>query len=91
MDTTKETAGKVKDWVVEYRWEIASAVVALGMGYVSGRVIGKTIAKAMEGAYHQGFKSGCDAVALGLAAENKDNPEILGPILKLTSELNKPV
>ena len=28
---------------------------------------------------------------LGLAAENKDNPEILGPILKLTSELSKPV
>ena len=28
---------------------------------------------------------------LGLAAENKDNPEVLGPILKLTSELNKPV
>ena len=28
---------------------------------------------------------------LGLAAENKDNPEVIGPILKLTSELSKPV
>ena len=31
MDTIKETAGKAKDWVVEHRWDIASAVVALGM------------------------------------------------------------
>ena len=86
MDTIKETAGKVKDWVVEYRWDIASAVVALGIGGVCGKVIGKTIANAMEGAYHQGFKGGCDAVALGLAASNKDNPEVLGAILKFTSE-----
>ena len=28
---------------------------------------------------------------LGLAAENKDNPEILGPILKLTSGYGKTV
>ena len=40
----------------------------------------------MEGAYHQGFQSGCDAVALGLAASNKDNPEVLGVVLKFTSE-----
>ena len=86
MDTIKETAGKVKDLVVEYRWEIASGVVALGVGMVCGRVIGKTIANAMEGAYHQGFRSGCDAVALGLAAENKDNPEVLGAVLKFTSK-----
>ena len=89
MDTIKETAGKVKDWVVEYRWEIASGVVALGVGMVCGRVIGKTIANAMEGAYRQGFRSGCDAVALGLAAENKDNPEVLGAVLKFTTENHK--
>ena len=86
MDTIKETAGKAKDWVVEHRWDIASAVVALGMGCVCGKMIGKTIANAMEGAYHQGFQSGCDAVALGLAASNKDNPEVLGAVLKFTSE-----
>ena len=86
MDTIKETAGKVKDWVVEYRWEIASTVVALGIGGVCGRVIGKEIGHAMEDAYQQGFRGGCDAVALGLAAENKDNPEVLGAVLKFTSE-----
>ena len=86
MDTIKETAGKVKDWVVEYRWDIASAVVALGAGMVCGKMIGKTIGNAMESVYNQGFKSGCDAVALGLAAENKDNPEVLGAVLKFTSE-----
>ena len=86
MDTIKETAGKVKDWVVEYRWEIASGIVALGVGMVCGKMIGKTIANAMEGAYHQGFRSGCSAVALGLAADNKDNPEVLGAVLKFTSE-----
>ena len=86
MDTIKETAGKAKDWVVEHRWDIASAVVALGMGCVSGKIIGNTIANAMEGAYHQGFKSGCDAVALGLAASNKDNSEGLGAGLKFTSD-----
>ena len=86
MDTIKETAGKVKDWVVEYRWDIAYGIGALGVGFVCGRVIGKTIANAMEGAYHQGFRSGCGAVALGLAAENKDNPEVLGAVLKFTSE-----
>ena len=91
MDTIKETAGKVKDWVVEYRWEIASTVVALGTGMVCGKMIGKTIANAMAGAYHQGFQGGCNAVALGLAASNKDNPEILGPILKLTSGYGKTV
>ena len=86
MDTIKETAGKVKDWVVEYRWEIASTVVALGTGMVCGKMIGKTIANAMEGAYNQGFQRGCDMVALGLSAENKDNPEVLGAVLKFTSE-----
>ena len=86
MDTIKETAGKVKDWVVEYRWDIASAVVALGAGFVCGRMISKTIGNAMEGAYHNGFNNGCDAVALGLAAENKDNPEVLGAVLKFTSK-----
>ena len=89
MDTIKETAGKAKDWVVEHRWDIASGIVALGVGMVCGRVIGKTIANAMEGAYHQGFRSGCNAVALGLAAENKDNPEVLGAVLKFTSENRK--
>ena len=89
MDTIKETAGKVKDWVVEYRWEIASTVVALGMGCVCGKMIGKTIANAMEGAYHQGFQRGCDSVALGLAASNKDNPEVLGAVLKFTTEYRK--
>ena len=89
MDTIKETAGKVKDWVVENRWEIASTVVALGMGCVCGKTIGKTIANAMEGAYHQGFQSGCNAVALGLAASNKDNPEVLGAVLKFTTEYRK--
>ena len=89
MDTIKETAGKVKDWVVEYRWEIASTVVALGTGMVCGKIIGKTIANAMEGAYRQGFQRGCDAVALGLAAENKDNPEVLGAVLKFTTEYRK--
>ena len=89
MDTIKETAGKVKDWVVEYRWEIASTFVALGAGMVCGKMIGKTIGNAMEGAYHQGFKSGCDAVALGLAASNKDNPEVLGAVLKFTTENHK--
>ena len=49
-------------------------------------MIGKTIANAMEGAYHQGFQRGCDSVALGLAASNKDNPEVLGAVLKFTSE-----
>ena len=39
MDTIKETAGKAKDWVVEHRWDIASAVVALGMGCVCGKMI----------------------------------------------------
>ena len=86
MDTIKETAGKVKDWVVEYRWEIASGVFALGAGFICGKMIGKTIANAMEGAYHKGFQGGCDAVALGLAASNKDNPEVLGAVLKFTSE-----
>ena len=86
MDTIKETAGKVKDLVVEYRWEIASTVVALGTGMGCGKMIGKTIANAMEGAYHQGFQRGCDSVALGLAASNKDNPEVLGAVLKFTSE-----
>ena len=86
MDTIKETAGKVKDLVVEYRWEIASTFVALGAGMVCGKMIGNTIANAMEGAYHQGFQGGCDAVALGLAASNKDNPEVLGAVLKFTSE-----
>ena len=89
MDTIKETAGKVKDWVVEYRWEIASTVVALGTGMVCGKIIGKTIDNAMEGAYHQGFQSGCNAVALGLAASNKDNPEVLGAVLKFTTEYRK--
>ena len=89
MDTIKETAGKVKDWVVEYRWEIASTFVALGAGMVCGKMIGKTIGNAMEGAYHQGFRSGCNAVALGLAAENKDNPEVLGAVLKFTTENRK--
>ena len=89
MDTIKETAGKVKDWVVEYRWEIASTFVALGAGMVCGRMIGKTIGNAMEGAYHQGFRSGCDAVALGLATSNKDNPEVLGAVLKFTTENRK--
>ena len=86
MDTIKETAGKVKDWVVEYRWEIASTVVALGAGLVCGKMIGNTVVNAMEGAYHQGFQRGCDSVALGLAASNKDNPEVLGAVLKFTSE-----
>ena len=86
MDTIKETAGKVKDLVVEYRWEIAFTVVALGTGMVCGKIIGNTIANTMEGAYRQGFKSGCNAVALGLAASNKDNPEVLGAVLKFTSE-----
>ena len=89
MDTIKETAGKVKDWVVENRWEIASTVVALGTGMVCGKMIGKTIANAMEGAYHQGFQGGCNAVALGLAASNKDNPEVLGAVLKFTTENRK--
>ena len=89
MDTIKETAGKVKDWVVEYRWDIAYGIVALGIGGVCGKVIGKTIANAMENAYHQGFQFGCDAVALGLAAENKDNPEVLGAVLKFTTENRK--
>ena len=86
MDTIKETAGKVKDWVVEHRWDIASGVAALGVGCVCGKAIGKTIGNAMENAYHQGFQGGCDAVALGLAASNKDNPEVLGAVLKFTSE-----
>ena len=86
MDTIKETAGKVKDWAVEYRWEIASTFVALGAGFVCGKMIGNTVVNAMEGAYHKGFQRGCDAVALGLAAENKDNPEVLGAVLKFTSE-----
>ena len=86
MDTIKETAGKAKDWVVEHRWDIASAVVTVGAGMVCGKIIGKTIDNAMEGAYHQGFQSGCNAVALGLAASNKDNPEVLGAVLKFTSE-----
>ena len=89
MDTIKETAGKVKDWVVEYRWEIASTFVALGAGMVCGKMIGKTITNAMEGAYHQGFQRGCDSVALGLAASNKDNPEVLGAVLKYTTEYRK--
>ena len=89
MDTIKETAGKVTALVVEYRWEIASGIVALGVGMVCGKMIGKTIANAMEGAYHQGFRSGCNAVALGLAAENKDNPEVLGAVLKFTTENRK--
>ena len=89
MDTIKETAGKVKDWVVENRWEIASTVVALGTGMVCGKMIGKTIANAMEGAYNQGFQRGCDSVALGLAASNKDNPEVLGAVLKFTTEYRK--
>ena len=89
MDTIKETAGKAKDWVVEHRWDIASAVVAVGMGCVCGKIIGKTIDNAMEGAYHQGFQSGCNAVALGLASENKDNPEVLGAVLKFTTEYRK--
>ena len=86
MDTIKETAGKAKDWVGECRWEIASTFVALGAGMVCGKMIGKTIENAMEGAYRQGFRSGCDAVALGLAASNKDNPEVLGAVLKFTTE-----
>ena len=86
MDTIKETAGKAKDWVVEHRWVIAYAVAALGIGGVCGRVIGKEIGHAMEGAYRQGFQGGWNAVALGLAAENKDNPEVLGAVLKFTSE-----
>ena len=86
MDTIKETAGKAKNWVVEHRWDIAYAVVALGIGGVCGRVIGKEIGHAMEDAYQQGFQGGCNAVALGLAAENKDNPEVLGAVLKFTSE-----
>ena len=86
MDTIKETAGKVKDWVVEHRWEIAYAVVALGIGGVCGRAIGKEIGHVMADAYQQGFREGYDAVALGLAAENKDNPEVLGAVLKFTSE-----
>ena len=89
MDTIKETAGKAKDWVVEHRWDIASAVVAVGAGMVCGRVIGKTIDNAMEGAYRQGFQGGCNAVALGLAADNKDNPEVLGAVLKFTTENRK--
>ena len=86
MDTIKETAGKAKDWVVEHRWDIAYAVAALGMGYVCGKTIGKIIANSMENAYHQGFQRGCDSVALGLAASNKDNPEVLGAVLKFTTE-----
>ena len=89
MDTIKETAGKVKDWVVEYRWEIASTVAALGTGMVCGKMIGKTIANAMEGAYHQSFQGGWNAVALGLAASNKDDPEVLGAVLKFTTEYRK--
>lgn len=89
MDTIKETAGKAKDWVVEHRWDIASAVVAVGAGMVCGKIIGKTIDNAMEGAYRQGFQSGCNAVALGLAASNKDNPEVLGAVLKFTTENRK--
>ena len=89
MDTIKETAGKAKDWVVEHRWDIASAVVTVGAGMVCGKIIGKTIDNAMEGAYHQGFQSGCNAVALGLAASNKDNPEVLGAVLKFTTEYRK--
>ena len=89
MDTIKEMDEEAKDWVVEHRWDIASAVVALGMGCVCGKMIGKTIANAMEGAYHQGFQRGCDSVALGLAASNKDNPEVLGAVLKFTTEYRK--
>ena len=89
MDTIKETAGKAKDWVVEHRWDIASFVVAVGMGCVCGKIIGKTIDNAMEGAYHQGFQRGCDMVALGLATSNKDNPEVLGAVLKFTTENRK--
>ena len=86
MDTIKETAGKAKDWVVEHRWDIAYAFGALGMGYVCGKTIGKIIANAMVEAYNQGFQRGCDSVALGLAASNKDNPEVLGAVLKFTTE-----
>lgn len=86
MDTIKETAGKAKDWVVEHRWDIASAVVALGAGLVCGKMIGKATANAMGEAYNQGFQRGCDSVALGLAASNKDNPEVLGAVLKFTTE-----
>ena len=89
MDTIKETAGKAKDWVVEHRWDIASAVVDLGIGCVCGKMIGKTIANAMESVYHQGFQRGCDSVALGLAASNKNNPEVLGAVLKFTTENRK--
>lgn len=89
MDTIKETAGKIKDLVVEYRWEIASTVALLGTGMVCGKMIGKTIANAMEGAYHQGFQRGCDMVALGLATSNKDNPEVLGAVLKFATENRK--
>ena len=89
MDTIKETAEKVKDWLVEHRWDIASAVVAVGAGMACGKIIGKTIANAMEGAYHQGFQSGCNAVALGLAASNNDNPEVPGAVLKFTTENRK--
>ena len=86
MDTIKETAGKAKDWVVEHRWDIAYAVAALGMGFICGKTIGKTIVNAMENSYNQGFQRGCDSVALGLAASNKDNPEVLGAVLKFTTE-----
>ena len=86
MDIIKETAGKAKDWVVEHRWDIASAVVTVGAGMVCGKMIGKTIENAMEGAYNKGFQYGCDACALGLAATNKDNPEVLGAVLKFTTE-----
>ena len=89
MDTIKETAGKAKDWVVEHRWDIASAVVALGIGGVCGKMIGKEIGHAMADAYQQGFRGGCGAVALCLASENKDNPEVLGAVLKFTTENSK--
>ena len=86
MSTIEETAGKVKDWVVEHKTDIIWYGAALGVGAVCGRAIGNTVSNAMKSAYNEGFQRGCANTAMWLATDNKDNPEVLSAVLDFTTK-----
>ena len=85
MNTIKETAGKVKDWVVRNGDVIAACAIVVCVGGAFGKAAGNMIGDAIKDAYKEGFNTGCSNTVLVLATENKDNPEIISTLLDFTS------